>query len=48
MVSAWVYLIVAAVLETGWTIGLEYSDGFTKPVPGVATIVSMAISVVLL
>ncbi|EMA46025.1 DMT family transporter [Halococcus saccharolyticus] len=48
MVSAWVYLIVAAVFETGWAIGLEYSDGFTNLVPSVATIVSMAISVVLL
>lgn len=48
MVSAWVYLIVAAFFETGWAIGLEYSDGFTELVPSVATIISMAISVVLL
>jgi quaternary ammonium compound-resistance protein SugE len=48
MVSAWLYLIIAAVFETGWAVGLEYSEGFTKPVPSLATIVSMAISVVLL
>ena len=48
MVSAWVYLIVAAFFETGWAIGLEYSEGFTKVVPSIATIISMAISVVLL
>jgi quaternary ammonium compound-resistance protein SugE len=48
MVSAWLYLIVAAVFETGWAIGLEYSEGFTKLVPSIATIVLMAISVVLL
>jgi quaternary ammonium compound-resistance protein SugE len=48
MVSAWLYLIIAAFFETGWAIGLEYSDGFTKLVPSIATIVAMAISVVLL
>jgi quaternary ammonium compound-resistance protein SugE len=48
MVSAWLYLIVAALFETGWAIGLEYSEGFTKLVPSIATIVLMLISVVLL
>ena len=48
MVSAWLYLIVAAVFETGWALGLEFSDGFTKLVPSVATVISMAISVLLL
>jgi quaternary ammonium compound-resistance protein SugE len=48
MVSAWLYLIIAAVFETGWAIGLEYSEGFTKLVPSLATVVPMAISVVLL
>jgi quaternary ammonium compound-resistance protein SugE len=48
MVSAWLYLIIAALFETGWAIGLEYSEGFTKLWPSVATVISMAISVVLL
>ena len=48
MASAWLYLLVAALFETGWAIGLEYSEGFTKLVPSIATIVLMAISVVLL
>jgi quaternary ammonium compound-resistance protein SugE len=48
MVSAWLYLVVAAFFETGWAIGLEYSEGFTKLVPSIVTIVLMAISVVLL
>ena len=48
MNSAWVYLIIAGVFETGWAIGLELSDGFTKLVPSIATVISMAISVVLL
>jgi quaternary ammonium compound-resistance protein SugE len=48
MVSAWVYLIVAAFFETGWAIGLEYSDGFTNPLASIVTLVLMAISVGLL
>ena len=48
MVSPWLYLIVAAMFEVGWALGLEYSEGFTKLVPSVATVISMAISVVLL
>ena len=48
MVSAWLYLIVAAIFETGWAIVLELSDGFTKLAPSVATAISMAISVLLL
>lgn len=48
MNTAWLYLLVAAVFETGWAIGLEFSDGFSNPIPSIATIVSMAISVLLL
>ena len=48
MASAWLYLIVAAFLETGWAIGLEYSEGFTNLWPSIATVISMAISVILL
>lgn len=45
---AWLYLIVAGVFETGWAIGLKYSDGFTRPLPSVLTVASMALSVWLL
>jgi quaternary ammonium compound-resistance protein SugE len=48
MVSAWLYLIVAAIFETGWAIGLEYLDGFTKLIPSVVTVILMVISIVLL
>jgi len=37
-VSSWVLVIVAGLLETGWAIGLKYSDGFTRPLPSVLTI----------
>jgi quaternary ammonium compound-resistance protein SugE len=45
---AWALLFIAGLLETGWAIGLKYTEGFTKPVPSVLTAVSMVASVVLL
>lgn len=45
---AWVLLIVAGLLETGWAIGLKYSDGFRRPLPSILTICGIAISMVLL
>lgn len=45
---AWVYLTVAGLFEIGWAIGLKYSDGFTKPIPSVITMVAMALSIWLL
>ncbi len=41
---AWVYLLVAALFEIGWAIGLKYSEGFTKLWPSVWTIGAMVIS----
>ncbi len=45
---AWIILFVAGLCEIGWAIGLKYSEGFTRPVPTVLTIVSMVVSVILL
>ncbi|MDZ4367211.1 MAG: quaternary ammonium compound efflux SMR transporter SugE [Afipia sp.] len=45
---AWTMLFVAGLLEIGWAIGLKYTDGFTKLMPSVLTIVSMIASVLLL
>ena len=45
---AWVYLVVAGLLEVGWALGLKYSEGFTKLAPSVATIVMMIASFALL
>ncbi|TGD44590.1 QacE family quaternary ammonium compound efflux SMR transporter [Pseudotabrizicola sediminis] len=36
--SPWVLVLLAGLLETGWAIGLKYSDGFTRPVPTILTI----------
>jgi len=48
MSMAWVYLAVAGLFEIGWAIGLKYSDGFSKPVPSLLTVVAMGFSVWLL
>ena len=45
---AWVILIVAGFFETGWAIGLKYTEGFTRLWPTVWTIVAMIISLWLL
>jgi quaternary ammonium compound-resistance protein SugE len=45
---AWAILVVAGVFETGWAIGLKFTEGFTKPVPSILTIVAMAVSMGLL
>ncbi len=41
---AWIYLIVAGVLEIGWAIGLKYTEGWTRLVPSLLTGGAMAIS----
>ncbi|MDR7147237.1 quaternary ammonium compound efflux SMR transporter SugE [Rhizobium sp. BE258] len=45
---AWFLLFLAGLFECGWAIGLKYTDGFTKPMPTIFTVISMVISVVLL
>lgn len=44
----WLILLVAGLMEVGWAIGLKYTDGFTKLGPSLATVASMAASVILL
>lgn len=46
--QAWAVLIVAGLLETGWAIGLKYTEGFTRPVPSVLTILGIVTSMWLL
>ena len=41
---AWVYLMIAGLLEIGWAIGLKYADGFTKPWPSIAAVLGMIVS----
>ena len=45
---SWTYLVVAGLLEIVWAIGLKYTDGFSKLMPSVITIVAMIVSIVFL
>ena len=37
--NPWLIVAIAGLMETGWALGLKFSDGFTKLVPSVVTIV---------
>ena len=45
---AWLLVIVAGLFEVGWAIGLKYTDGFTRLLPTLATVLSMVVSLGLL
>jgi quaternary ammonium compound-resistance protein SugE len=34
---AWVFLVIAGVLEVAWAVGLKYSEGFSRLWPSVGT-----------
>jgi quaternary ammonium compound-resistance protein SugE len=45
---AWIYLVLAGVLEIVWATFMKKSAGFTLPVPSVLTLVTMTASFILL
>jgi len=45
---SWFILIVAGLLETGWAVGLKYTEGFTRLWPTVWTVVAIITSLGLL
>jgi quaternary ammonium compound-resistance protein SugE len=45
---AWIYLVIAGLLEIGWAIGLKYTEGFSRLGPSAATILTMAASFAML
>lgn len=44
----WILLIVAGMLETGWAVGLKYTDAFTRFWPSVWTLLALTASMILL
>jgi quaternary ammonium compound-resistance protein SugE len=46
--SAWIILFFAGLLEVCWAVGLKYTEGFTKPVPSIFTLATLAASMLLL
>jgi quaternary ammonium compound-resistance protein SugE len=45
---AWLYLLIAGLLEIAWAIGLKYTDGFTRLIPSLWTVASMIASLLFL
>jgi len=45
---AWLILGIAGLCEIGWAIGLKYTEGFTRLLPSVLTVLAMIVSVLLL
>jgi len=46
--AAWIVLLIAGLLETGWAIGMKYTAGWTKLVPSLLTVAAMVVSMGLL
>src|ERR1700756_5498253 len=42
---AWLFLIVAGLCEIAWAIGLKYTEGFTRLLPTIGTVLAMAASI---
>ncbi|WP_373532858.1 multidrug efflux SMR transporter [Vampirovibrio sp.] len=45
---AWVWLIIAGLLEIGWAVGLKATDGWTRLVPSLLTAFCMVLSLFVL
>ena len=45
---AWVLVVVAGLLEVVWSVGMKYTDGFTRFWPSVATGAGIVASMLLL
>ncbi|MBN9017397.1 MAG: quaternary ammonium compound efflux SMR transporter SugE [Rhizobiales bacterium] len=42
---AWLLLVVAGLFEIGWAVGLRTTEGFTRPIPTILTVLAMIASV---
>jgi quaternary ammonium compound-resistance protein SugE len=45
---AWIFLVIAGLLEVCWAVGLKYSEGFTRLGPSFFVLATLAGSMVLL
>lgn len=45
---SWIILFVAGLLEIAWAIGLKFTEGFTRPLPTVLTVLAIVASMGLL
>ena len=44
----WFVLVLAGLFEVVWSLGLKYTDGFTRPLPSLITASAIVASLVLL
>jgi len=42
--AAWMVLVVAGLMEIVWSIGMKYSEGFTRLGPSIVTFVAAGVS----
>jgi quaternary ammonium compound-resistance protein SugE len=40
----WIYIFIAGIFEVSWAIGLKYTEGWTKSIPNIFTVVTMLLS----
>jgi quaternary ammonium compound-resistance protein SugE len=41
----WLFLLAAGLCEIAWAIGLKYTEGFSRVLPTIGTVVAMAASI---
>ena len=41
---AWAYLFIAGLFEVSWAVALKYTQGFSRLIPSLVTVVGMALS----
>jgi quaternary ammonium compound-resistance protein SugE len=45
---AWVIIVIAGIIEAAWAVGLKYTNGFTRPLPSILTIIGIVVSLLML
>ena len=45
---AWLYLLIAGIVEIFWAVGIKYCDGLKITLPLILVIVSMGLSIIFL
>ena len=45
---SWIYILIASIFEICWSVGLKYSQGFTKLSYSIFTVITMILSYVFL